>query len=61
MKKLFFLFIICLVALSLTFCGQQKPAEEPAVETEAMEEAMPDSAAAMDSVEAEAPDVEEAE
>ena len=61
MKKIFFFCIICLVALSLTFCGQQKPAEEPAVETEAMEEAMPDTAAAMDSVEAEAPEAEEAE
>lgn len=61
MKKLFFLCVICLVALSLTFCGQQKPAEEPAVETEAVEEAVPDSAAAMDSVEAEAPAAEEAE
>ena len=60
MKKLFFLCVICLVALSLTFCGQQKPAEEPAVETEAME-AAPDSAAVVDSVEAEAPAAEEAE
>jgi len=60
MKKLFFLFIICLAALSITFCGQQKPAEEPAVETEAMEAAMPDSGA-VDSVEVEAPAAEEAE
>jgi hypothetical protein len=61
MKKIFFLCVICLVALSLTFCGQQKPAEEPAVETEAVEAAAPDSAAVMDSVEAEAPAAEEAE
>lgn len=61
MKKLFFLLIICLVALSLTFCGQQKPAEEPAVETEAVEAAMPDSGAVVDSVEAEVPAAEEAE
>lgn len=59
MKKLFFLLIVCLVALSLTFCGQQKPAEEPAVETEAVEEAaMPDSAA-VDTMEAEMPEAEE--
>jgi hypothetical protein len=61
MKKLIFLIIICLVALSLTFCGQQKPAEEPAVETEAMETAMPDSAAAVDSVDTMAPETMEAE
>ena len=61
MKKLFFLLIICLVAISLTFCGQQKPAEEPAVETEAMEAAAPDSGMAVDSVQAEAPAAEEAE
>ena len=61
MKKIFFLLIICLVALSLTFCGQQKPAEEPAVETEAMEAAPADTGAVMDSVEAMAPAAEEAE
>lgn len=55
MKKLFFLVIICLVALSFTFCGQQKPAEEPAVQTESMEAAAPDSGAMVDSVQAEAP------
>ncbi|MEJ2054737.1 MAG: hypothetical protein P8X42_12525 [Calditrichaceae bacterium] len=48
MKKIFFLFIICVVALSLTFCGQQKPAEKPATEKESMESAMPDTAAAAD-------------
>jgi len=48
MKKIFFLLIISLVALSLTFCGQQKPAEEPAMETETetMESQMPDTAMA---------------
>ncbi|MBN1406733.1 MAG: hypothetical protein JW956_03030 [Calditrichaceae bacterium] len=61
MKKLFFLLIICLVALSLTFCGQQKPAEEPAVETETMEAAAADTGVVADSVEAEAPGVEETE
>ncbi|MEJ2543921.1 MAG: hypothetical protein P8Y99_07620 [Calditrichaceae bacterium] len=59
MKKLFFFLIICLIALSVTFCGQQKPAEEPAVETESVETAMPDSSAAADTMQAEMPEAEE--
>lgn len=60
MKKLFFLFVICVAAFSLTFCGQQKPAEKPAADTQKMESAAPDSMAA-DSMQADTSETMEAQ